>query len=368
MFTIKFMGHAEKITPGFRGRGAALNPGNRFESTVFVEEEGQVEASGTGRRTRFLEDHSVSIIARNNSPDIPFERSVNPYRGCEHGCAYCYARPTHEYLGYSSGLDFESRIMIKPNAPALLRRELESKSWVPQVVAMSGVTDCYQPIERKLQLTRSCLEVLAEFRNPVSIVTKNHLVTRDRDLLAQLAGFRAAGVMLSITTLDAGLSGRLEPRASRPEARLEAIRRLAEVGIPTGIMVAPVIPGLNEHEIPAIVAAAEEAGATHGWYLMLTLPYSVKDLFLDWLEREAPGRKATVVDRLRQVRGGGLTGKGFGERMRGSGFLAEQIRNLFMVSARRAGMNRNEFRLSTDAFRRPGGEQLTLFPECRVRG
>jgi len=343
-----------------RGRGSAIQPPNRFERLSITLDD-EFAAEDRGPRTQFLRDAARTIISRNDSPDIGFGASINAYRGCEHGCAYCYARPYHEYLGFSSGLDFESRILVKTEAPALLRAELSAAKWRPQPLAMSGVTDCYQPVERKLALTRGCLEVLAEFRNPVSIITKNHLVTRDRDHLAILAAHEAAGVFLSITTLDADLSSRLEPRASRPAHRLAAIRELAEAGIPVGVLVAPVIPGLNEHEIPAILAAAAEAGARTAGYTILRLPHAVKDVFRAWLESHFPGRVDRVLNRLRSLRGGELNVSAFGERMRGSGLFADEIANLFAVAARRAGLNQRRMSLSTTAFRRPPGAQLELF-------
>ena len=229
--------------------------------------------------------------------------SLNPYRGCEHGCIYCYARPTHEYLGLSAGLDFETKILVKHDAPELLRRELASPRWEPRVLALSGVTDPYQPVERRLRLTRRCLEVMAEFRQAVAIVTKNRLVTRDIDLLAGLARHQAAGVWLSITTLDAELAGQLEPRTSRPEGKLAAIRALADAGIPTGVMIAPVIPGLTEHEMPAILEAAARAGAQFACYVMLRLPMAVSGLFEDWLDRHRPAAKEKILGRIRRHAG-----------------------------------------------------------------
>lgn len=347
--------------PAPRGRGSGLQqPPNRFERlSVTLDEEFAAEASGP--RTQFLRDSARSIISRNDSPDISFGASINAYRGCEHGCAYCYARPSHEYLGFSSGLDFESRILVKMEAAALLRAELASPKWKPEPLVMSGVTDCYQPIERKLGITRACLEVLAEFRNPVVIITKNHLVTRDLDPLSRLATHAAARVFLSVTTLDADLGSRLEPRASRPARRLAAIRDLAAAGIPVGVLVAPVIPGLNEHEIPAILAAAAEAGAQTAGYTVLRLPYAVKDIFRAWLEAHFPERVDRVLNRVRSLRGGKLNDSTFGERMRGDGIFADEIANLFAISARRAGLNRRRSELSTAAFRRPPGAQLELF-------
>src|SRR5205814_4999455 len=228
--------------------------------------------------TQFFKDNSDSIINYNDSPDVGFEASINPYRGCEHGCIYCYARPFHEYLGFSAGLDFETKIMVKENAPELLRRELASPKWKPKVIALSGVTDCYQPVERKLKLTRRCLEVLAEFRNPVAVVTKNHLVTRDADVLSELARHRAAAVFISLTTLDSSLTPKLEPRASLPKHRLAAIEALNRAGVPVGVLLAPMIPGLTDHEIPNLLAAAASAGAQYAGYVVLRLPFAVKNL------------------------------------------------------------------------------------------
>ncbi len=352
--------HAERPPNALRGRGSAVQPPNRFERLAVTLDD-EAAAEQTGPRTQFLRDAAQSIISRNNSPDIPFGASINAYRGCEHGCAYCYARPYHEYLGFSSGLDFESRILVKPEAPALLRAELSNPKWKPEPLAMSGVTDCYQPIERKLEITRGCLEVLAEFRNPVGIVTKNHLVTRDRDHLSELASHQAVRVYLSITTLDSDLSSKLEPRASRPAHRLAAVRELSEAGIPVGVMVAPVIPGLNEHEIPAIIEAAAAAGALSAGYTVLRLPYAVKEIFQTWLETHFPDRVDRVLNRVRDLRGGKLNVATFGERFRGSGIFADEIARLFTVSARRAGLNRERPPLSTAAFRRLGATQMELF-------
>jgi DNA repair photolyase len=339
--------------PGRRkGRGAAANPANRFE-TLHTELDDQGKVA-----TRFLRDASRSIIARNESPDIPFDSSVNPYRGCEHGCAYCYARPTHEYLGFSAGLDFESRILIKQDAAALLRAELSKPSWRPQVVAMSGVTDPYQPIEKKMEITRACLKVLADFRNPVGIVTKNALVTRDIDLLSRLSRHDAVAVYLSITTLDAGLSSVMEPRCSQPLRRLEALRRLAEAGIPCGVMVAPVIPGLTDHEIPRILEAAADAGARTAGTIMLRLPGEVADLFESWLRTLSPERHRKVMTHVQSVRSGRRNDPTFGQRMRGAGPVAANIRRIFETSCRRHGLNSRPLRLATTAFRRSGQNDL----------
>lgn len=349
------------MAKAIRGRGTVENPANRFERIEYLPEEGEADSAGPGPQTRFYRDTSRSLLAHNESPDVGFEVSLNPYRGCEHGCIYCYARPFHEYLGFSVGLDFETKIMVKEDAPELLRRELMSPRWKPQVIAMSGVTDPYQPAERRFRLTRRCLDVLAEFRNPVGVVTKNHLVTRDTDLLGELAGYGAAVVNLSITTLDPELHRRMEPRTSTPERRLAAVGALSRAGIPVRVMVAPVIPGLTDHEIPSIVSAAARAGASGAGFIMLRLPYGVKDLFQEWLERHYPERKRRVLNRVREVRAGALNDPRFRSRMRGEGVYARQIQALFEASCKKAGLNREPFSLSAEAFRRPGGRQLSLF-------
>jgi DNA repair photolyase len=341
-------------------RGALGNPANRFETLRLDPDADWNPDDNPLPRTQFLRDLSATIITRNESPDVPFEASINPYRGCEHGCIYCYARPTHEYLGFSSGLDFETKIMVKENAPQLLRAELSSPKWRPQIIVMSGVTDCYQPVERQLKLTRGCLEVLAEFRNPISIITKNFLVTRDIDVLAELAKHQAASVCLSITTLDPDLRKVMEPRTSPAAARLEAIRQLAAAGIPVSVNVAPIIPGLNEHEIPAILKAAAEAGATGAGYTMLRLPHANTELFVQWLATHYPDRKDKVLNQLKTMRGGKLYDAQWGSRMKGEGIFAEQIQRIFEVARRKAGINNDQAPLSTASFRRPGGTQMAL--------
>ena len=348
----------EQVIPAHRG--AAENPPNRFEKIHLERDEEWNPEEDPLPRTQFLKDSSKSIIAYNDSPDIGFEASVNPYRGCEHGCIYCYARPFHEYLGFSSGLDFETKIMVKENAPKLLREELSSPKWKPQVIAMSGVTDCYQPVERKLKITRGCLEVLAEFRNPVGIVTKNFLVTRDIDLLSELARHSAVAVYISLTTLDTELRKIMEPRTSPPAARLEAIRRLSEAGVHVGILMAPIIPGLTDHEIPAVLAVAAAAGAKSAGYVPLRLPHAVAPLFEQWLETHFPDRKEKVLNRLRSMRGGKLYDSKFGQRMRGDGIFAEQIDQLFDVARRKVGIAERGGNLSAAAFRRPAGAQMEL--------
>ncbi|MGK0189982.1 MAG: DNA repair photolyase [Verrucomicrobiales bacterium] len=353
-----------------KGRGAAGAPANRFEK---VAVDWDMEAFDEIRRvdpefepppvqTSYFRDDSQSIISRNDSPDVGFESSLNPYRGCEHGCAYCYARPTHDYLGFNAGIDFESKIMVKMDAAQLLRNELGSRHWKPRVLAMSGVTDCYQPVEAKLKITRACLEVLAEARNPVSIVTKNFLVTRDIDHLSTLAEHDAARVYVSLTTLDAELARKLEPRASSPAMRLRAIRNLADAGIHVGVSTAPIIPGLNDHEIPALLDAAAEAGAETAFYTAVRLPWSVAEVFSSWLDQHLPAQKDKILGRIREMRDGKLNNSDFGNRMRGTGIVAEEIRTLFHISKRRAGLDRLPAALSTSAFRRPALDgQMDLF-------
>jgi len=357
--------------PVVRARGAASNPPNRFEPITLERDADWDPDNDPAPTTQFLRDRSQTIITYNDSPDIPFNAGINSYRGCEHGCSYCYARITHEFLGFSAGLDFESKIMVKEDAPALLRKELSSKKWQPQLLAMSGVTDCYQPVERRLRITRKCLEVLAEFRNPVAIITKNHLVTRDIDLLRELAAHHAVEVNLSINSLDSDLARRLEPRASSPRHRLAAVEALAKAGIPVGVLVAPIIPGLNDHEVARVLAAAGTAGAMWAGMEILRLPLTVAPVFQDWLDRNEPGQKAKVLDRIRAIRGGKLNDPRFGERMRGQGIFADQIRQLFEVARRKAGLADGGPDLSTAAFRRPGDQQLEfgiLKPEFKTRG
>jgi len=342
------------------GRGAAENPPNRFEHLSLERDADWDPEQDPAPRTQFLRDLSQSLITYNHSPDIPFEASINPYRGCEHGCSYCYARPFHEHLGFSAGLDFESRIMVKENAPEILQRELSSRKWKPQELAMSGVTDCYQPIERKLQLTRRCLAVLVEFRNPVSIITKNFLVTRDLDLLRELAASRAVKVHLSINSLDGELARKLEPRASSPRQRLSAVETLAKAGIPVGVLVAPVIPALNDHEIPAVLAAAKAAGAGWASTEILRLPLAVAPIFEQWLKEHVPEKEAKVLGRIRAIRGGKLNDPRFGKRMHGEGIFAEQIARMFHVACRKVEIQEDDPALSIAGFRRPEGRQLGL--------
>jgi len=339
-----------------KGRGASWNPQNRFEKLAYVRDD-DAELDENAPRTLYLRDPSRTVIAHNDSPDVGFSSSINPYRGCEHGCIYCYARPTHEYLGFSAGLDFETKIVVKEDAPELLREELMSPKWQPEVIAISGVTDPYQPIERKLEITRRCLQVLAEFRNPTATITKNHLVTRDIDVFSELARYKAISVAVSVTTLDADLARIMEPRTATPELRLDAIRQLSAAGIPTAVMVAPVIPAITDSEMPAIMAAAREAGATSAGFVVLRLPWAVTPLFERWLEEHFPDRKDKVLNRIRDLRGGKLYDAQWKVRGRGEGIFAEQIASIFNVTARKLHFNERSYDLTAEHFRRPTPQQ-----------
>ncbi len=346
---------AQKI----KGRGVLENPAGRFERLSTAVE---LEALETARhdedwqdekqiRTEILRDTSRTIISTNDSPDVGMGTTLNAYRGCEHGCIYCYARPTHEFFGLSAGLDFETRIFVKPEAPQLLKEKFQSKAWQPKVIFMSGVTDCYQPLERTVKLTRGCLEVMAAFRNPVSIVTKNFLVTRDMDLLSELAAHQAVSVNISITTLDSGLARVMEPRTSQPARRLAAIEMLAKANIPVNAMLGPVLPGLTEHEIPAILKSAADAGAHSAYYNVLRLPHGVKDLFQSWLREHYPERADKILNRIRAMRDGKLNDANFGTRMHGKGIYADQIEQIFKHYRARYNLLRRT-PLSTAAFNR----------------
>ncbi len=348
------------------GRGAPRDLPNRFEKLTqdLDPDVVQPDPSAEGEilpnpQTIFLDDSTESVIVKNDSPDVGFSAGINPYRGCEHGCAYCYARPYHEYLGFSAGLEFETKIMVKRRAAELLRRELSKPKYEPQVLGMSGVTDCYQPAERKFRITRSCLEVLAEFRHPVSLITKNFLITRDIDVFKELAAFDAVRTYISITTLNTDLAAKMEPRASRPGHRLRAIEMLAKAGIPVGVMVAPVVPGLNDREIPAVLEAARKAGATDAGYTMLRLPHGVKDIFTDWLKVNFPEKLERILGTVREVRGGKLNVSDFATRMRGEGPYADQVRQMFHVFRERLGYGKMR-ELRAEHFRRPGERQMML--------
>ena len=356
--------HVER--PAGRGRGALTNASGRFEPLVRepVDDGWDLgEAGPPPLKTTVTRDSSRTIITRNDSPDVGFERSINPYRGCEHGCVYCYARPTHAYLGLSPGLDFESRLFVKPEAARLLEAELRRPGYRPEVIALGTNTDPYQPIEREWRVTRQILEVLAAFRHPVSIVTKSNLVTRDIDLLAPMAAEGLAKVCLSVTTLDGRLARRMEPRAPTPGRKLEALARLAEAGVPTGVMVAPLIPALNDHELEAILEAAAEAGARQAAYVMLRLPHEIKDLFREWLALNAPDRAGRIMRLVRATRGGRDYDAAFHRRMKGTGRYAELIQRRFELACKRLGLNRRRAGLDVHRFRPPPreGDQLALF-------
>jgi DNA repair photolyase len=342
-----------------KGRGSHDNPPNRFGLPMYEPDWEQLapdEESLAALRnpaTEFLSDRSRSVVSENDSPDVPFRYSLNPYRGCEHGCTYCYARPTHEFLGYSAGLDFETKIFVKEDAPALFRDFLTRERWKPAPITLSGVTDCYQPVERPFRLTRGCVEVAVEARQPLNIITKNALVLRDLDLYRDLAADNLVHVLLSVTTLDAALARSMEPRTSTPAARLRAVRTLAEAGVPVMVLIAPVIPGLNDSEIPAILEAVKEAGARAAYWQMLRLPLAVGPVFLEWLKRERPDAAHRVEGRIRAVRGGKLGNAAFGERMVGTGEIARQIGDLFRLFARRHGLDGPLPALDCTKFRPP---------------
>ena len=317
--------------------GSQIDPPNRFEQTHVEPDNSHLEwdtefaEQRLDRKIEYLTDDSKSIVSENNSPDLPFRYSLNPYRGCVHSCSYCYARPTHEYLGLNAGLDFETKIVVKREAAKLLREFLAKKSWKPECIMFSGVTDCYQPAERDFKLTRQCLEVAAECRQPVSIITKNALVIRDLDILEKLAADGLVHVFLSLTTLEPQLAREMEPRTSIPAARLRAIKLLSDTGVPTGVMVAPVIPGLNDSEVPSILEAAKDHGAQTAGYVLLRLPLTVEPVFKEWIERTQPMKSTRVLGRIQETRDGKMNSSSFGERMVGSGEIAQQIKNMFRL-------------------------------------
>lgn len=340
-----------------RGRGSRLNPDNRYAAW---QREGfddgwqdTAEDEAPAPATQLLVERSRSVISRNTSPDVPFSQSINPYKGCEHGCAYCFARPGHAYLGLSPGLDFETRIVWKPDAPEILRRELASPRYRCLPIALGINTDGWQPVERRLRLTRSLLEILCETRHPVSIVTKSALVERDVDLLADMARDNLVNVMFSITTLDPQLARKLEPRAASPARRLAAMARLHQAGVPVGVLFAPLIPAINDHELERVLEAARQAGASQAGYVLLRLPHELKQLFGDWLDSHFPDRAAHVHSLLRQLRGGALNDSQFGRRMRGQGLFADLYSQRLKRICTRLGMNQERLALNTSAFRPP---------------
>jgi DNA repair photolyase len=365
---LPLMNLAQEITVdsrALRGRGARSNTSGRYERETRVRVDdgwGCEEDAPPALKTEVLVDSSRTIITRNQSPDISFDRSINPYKGCEHGCIYCFARPTHAYLGLSPGVDFETRLFAKPNAAELLRRELSAPGYVPRIIAMGTNTDPYQPIERQMRITRSILEVLREFHHPVGIVTKSNLILRDIDILAEMADMGLAKVAISVTTLDRKLARTMEPRASTPPRRLETISGLHAVGIPVSVMCAPMIPALNDDELENILGAAAKAGARSAGYVLLRLPLEIKDLFREWLEANVPGRAKHVMALVRQMRGGKDYDSQWHTRMKGTGPYAELIARRFRLATKRLGLNREHVPLTTAKFSKPPrvGDQLAL--------
>lgn len=353
-----------------KGRGSPIAPANRFggqheeANLEHVADDEETLADLARAETVYLPDDSRTIISENDSPDIPFRYSLNPYRGCLHGCAYCYARPTHEYLGLNAGIDFETKIFVKHKAPELFREWLSRDKYEPEGVMMSGVTDCYQPAEREFRLTRGCLEVARDAGQPMGIVTKNALVTRDIDVLAEMASRNQAAVAISVTSLKAEITSDLEPRSSRPEARLRAIRELSSAGVPVRVMVAPIIPGLNDSETPAILQAAREAGARFASYTLLRLPWTVRPVFQEWLDRtQSESVRDKISSLILHTRDGKWNDANFGSRMRGQGAIADQINATFKVFAAKLGYDRGGTPMDTSQFRPPTGRdgQLRLF-------
>ncbi|MHC2070462.1 PA0069 family radical SAM protein [Bremerella sp. T1] len=352
------------------GRGTSENPTNRFETLSVsddLEHLDRTDANEFAARkvpTQYFADATQSLVTKNDSPDIPFTYSLNPYRGCAHGCSYCYARPYHEYLGFSSGLDFETKIMVKRDAPQLFRDFLKRKTWKCEVIAMSGVTDCYQPAEKEFEVTKGCLEVALEARQPIGIITKNALVLRDLELLREMARHRLVCVNLSITSLDQKLTRLMEPRTSSPAARLRAIEQLTAAGIPVNVMVAPIIPGLNDTEVPNILEAAAAKGALSAGYTLLRLPHAVKEIFVAWLEENLPEHAERVRSRIEACRGGQLTDSRWGSRMRGEGIIASTIAKTFSIFRTRYGLEQKKVALDTTQFRGPtqnGKSQMRMF-------
>ncbi len=349
-----------------KGRGARNNPKNRFEK-LYIEEVPEDDLYFPENeevkkiQTIFFVDESKSVISKNDSIDLFFDYSFNPYRGCEHGCIYCYARPSHEFLGFSSGLDFETKIMVKKDAAFLLEKELNKNNYVPDVILFSGNTDCYQPVERSLKITRQALQVCLDYCNPVSIITKNSLVLRDLDLLKKMSKQNLVSVMITITSLDKSLVRKMEPRCSSPERRLEIVKTLAENEIPVGVNIAPVIPGLNDEEIPNILKEASNSGSICAAYALLRLPYSVKDLFIDWLNREFPNSANKIVNRIKETRGGKLNDNEFGRRFSGEGTVANAINKLFKISCKKYGLDKKRVNLNAGSFRNKKNRQLEIF-------
>ena len=348
------------MTTSIKGRGAQINTNNRFLSTGIDKnaEDGIDEYENSSPDTQIFTEFPKSILSKVESPDVGMFFSLNPYQGCEHGCIYCYARNSHEYYGFSAGLDFESKIMAKPNAAQLLEKEFQKKSWVAKSIALSGNTDCYQPIEKKLKITRSVLHVMLKYGNPVSIITKNSLILRDLDILKALAQDNLVHVYLSITTLQEDLRQKLEPRTATIQKRLETLATLTEAGIPVGVMAAPIIPGLNHSEIPAILKTASEAGAVTAGYTVVRLNGSIGDIFHDWLQKQFPGRAAKVWSQIKELHGGQVNDSRWKTRMIGEGPLAASIQQLFKMANEKYFAGRAMPRHDTTRFRHNGSLRL----------
>jgi len=350
-----------------KGRGSQFNLPNRFEQ-IYIDQTSnesdeyfEFDEREKKVQTVFYNDHSKSILSKNESPDLGMGYSINPYRGCEHGCIYCYARATHEYLGFSSGLDFETKIMVKRDAAKLLEEAFSKSSWQPETIVVSGNTDCYQPVERKLEITRGCLEVFLKFRNPVAIITKNALVQRDVDILKELAKLNLVRVVISITSLKKEIQSKMEPRTSTPARRLQTIEFLSSNGISTSVNVAPIIPGLTDEEIPSILKEASERGAKSAGRVMLRLPFAVKELFTDWVKREFPARSNKIINRIKELHGGKLYNSEFGKRMTGEGEWADIVQKIFAANCSKFNLNKERIPLSTNHFRRIVKGQIDLF-------
>ncbi len=349
-----------------RGRGAVSNPTGRYEKYQHVPLDDGWEDYGNDLqtvRTTVQPEQTRTIIAANDSPDVPFDRSINPYKGCEHGCSYCFARLTHAYLGLSPGLDFESRIFSKPDAAKLLENELTRPGYRCEVLALGGNTDPYQPVEKRLRITRRILEVLADYEHPVGIVTKSNLVLRDLDVLGPMAEKRLVHVMISLTTLDRELARNMEPRAPTPERRIQTVSTLVEMGIPVGVLASPMIPGLNDSEMESILKAGASSGASSAGYILIRLPLELKELFSKWLHTHYPTKASRILQLIRDAHGGKLYEPRFGRRMRGSGRYADLLEQRFQVACRRLGLGSRDLPLDTSRFRVPPkkGDQMVLF-------
>ncbi len=345
-----------------KGRGAQINTPNRFENQIYDKNPTVTwEDDQTQIKTQYIDVHAKSIVNKVESSDVGMEYSLNPYQGCEHGCVYCYARNTHAYWGYSAGLDFEQKILVKKDAPALLAKKLRSKNWTAAPIVMSGNTDCYQPIERKLEITRKLLEVFWQFRHPVGLITKNNLILRDMDILTKLAAHNLVHASISLTTLDMELQNKLEPRTAHPLNRLKAIEKLAANGIPVNVMLAPIIPGLNEHEILKMAEAVAERGATSITHIVVRLNGDIGEIFTDWLEKNFPDRAQKILNKIKETHGGQLNDSRVGTRMSGEGKIAKIIADQVKLARKKYGLNKKKVSLNLDMYEQFKYPQLKLF-------